>query len=232
MAYASYGEGVESVVAPGRSRYANAGQPLPALKSRQTEVGVKSASDTLRWNITWFNVVRPLWGDVGSCDLPGTCTRQEDGSVRNQGIELGVGYSSGPWRLGASATWLQAQRQDSIINPDLNGRRPTNVPDMIVRANGVYRVAGVPGLSLLGTVSYEGGRMVLPDESIMLPAWTRVDLGLAYETRLMGQPNTWSLTVDNVANRRYLKESPYQYGHVYLFPGAPRVVRLAVQTSF
>ena len=48
----------------------------------------------------------------------------------------------------------------------------------------------------------------------------------------MGQPNTWSLTVDNVANRRYFKESPYQYGHVYLFPGAPRTVKLAVQTSF
>ncbi|MFO1279671.1 MAG: TonB-dependent siderophore receptor [Burkholderiaceae bacterium] len=232
MAYASYGEGVESVVAPGRSRYTNAGQPLPALKSRQTEVGIKSAGDTVRWNVTWFNVVRPLWGDSGSCDLPGTCTRVEDGSVRNQGIELGAGYSSGPWRLGASATWLQAQRQDSLLNPNLNGRRPTNVPDLIVRANGVYRVAGVPGLSLLGTVSYEGGRAVLPDESIQLPAWTRVDLGLSYETRLMGQPNTWSLTVDNVANRRYLKESPYQYGHVYLFPGAPRLVRLAVQTAF
>ncbi|MBK7507643.1 MAG: TonB-dependent receptor [Comamonadaceae bacterium] len=89
-----------------------------------------------------------------------------------------------------------------------------------------------PGLSLLGTVSYEGNRTVLPDESITLPAWTRVDLGLNYETRLMGQPTTWSLTVDNVANRRYFKESPYQYGHVYLFPGAPRTVKLAVQTSF
>ena len=119
-----------------------------------------------------------------------------------------------------------------MINPSLNGMRPTNVPDLIVRANGVYRIAGVPGLSLLGTVSYEGSRSVLPDESITLPAWTRVDLGLTYETRLMGQPNTWSLTVDNVANRRYFKESPYQYGHVYLFPGAPRTVKLAVQTSF
>ncbi|MBK7991774.1 MAG: TonB-dependent receptor [Comamonadaceae bacterium] len=122
--------------------------------------------------------------------------------MRNQGIELGAGYSAGPWRLGASATWLQAQRQDGVINPSLNGMRPTNVPDLV------------------------------PDESITLPAWTRVDLGLTYETRLMGQPNTWSLTVDNVANRRYFKESPYQYGHVYLFPGAPRTVKLAVQTSF
>ncbi|MBK7507642.1 MAG: TonB-dependent receptor [Comamonadaceae bacterium] len=136
MAYASYGEGAESEVAPGRSRYTNAGQPLPTLKSQQAEIGIKSSSDTLRWNITWFNIVRPLWGDAGSCDLPGTCTRQEDGSVRNQGIELGAGYSAGPWRLGASATWLRAERQAGRSTLSLNGMRPTNVPDLIVRANG------------------------------------------------------------------------------------------------
>jgi iron complex outermembrane receptor protein len=232
MAYASYGEGVESVVAPGRSRYTNAGQPLPALKSRQTEIGVKSNGETLQWSATWFNVVRPLWGDAGTCDLVGTCTRQFDGSVRNQGVELGAGLTSGPWKLGASATWLQAERQDAVIDPTLNGKRPTNVPALTLRANGIYRVAGVPGLSLLGTLSYEGDRAVLPDESISLPAWTRLDAGVRYETRLLGVNNTWSLTVNNLTDRRYLKESPYQFGHVYIFPGAPRTLQLAVQTAF
>ena len=43
---------------------------------------------------------------------------------------------------------------------------------------------------------------------------------------------TWSLTVNNLTDRRYLKESPYQFSHVYIFPGAPRTLRLAVQTAF
>jgi iron complex outermembrane receptor protein len=232
MAYASYGEGVESVVAPGRSRYTNAGQPLPALKSKQMEVGLKGSGETLQWNATWFNVERPLWGDAGTCDLAGTCTRQFDGSVRNQGLELGAGLTRGPWRLGASATWLRAERQDAVIDPTLNGKRPTNVPALTLRANGSYRVAAVPGLSLLGTVSYEGDRTVLPDESIALPAWTRLDAGVRYETRMRGVGTTWSLTVNNLTDRRYLKESPYQFGHVYIFPGAPRTLRLAVQTAF
>jgi iron complex outermembrane receptor protein len=79
MAYASYGEGVESVVAPGRSRYTNAGQPLPALKSRQMEVGVKGTGETLQWNATWFNVERPLWGDAGTCDQPAPAPARKTG---------------------------------------------------------------------------------------------------------------------------------------------------------
>ncbi|MFY8017762.1 MAG: TonB-dependent siderophore receptor, partial [Inhella sp.] len=45
--YASTGEGVESEVAPNRSRYRNAGQALPALKSRQLELGLKRGSQTV-----------------------------------------------------------------------------------------------------------------------------------------------------------------------------------------
>ena len=41
MSYASWGQGIESDVAPNRPRYTNAGQALPALKSRQLELGLK-----------------------------------------------------------------------------------------------------------------------------------------------------------------------------------------------
>jgi iron complex outermembrane receptor protein len=232
MLYASYGEGVESEVAPGRSRYTNAGQPLPALKSRQKEIGLKGSSQALNWNVTWFDITRPLWGDAGSCDLTGTCTRQFDGEARHQGLELGASTTTGPWTLNASATWLKAERQNAVIDPTLNGKRPTNVPEWIVRASASYRLASVPGLTLQAGLSHEGARTVVPDESITLPAWTRVDAGVRYETRLAGQRTTWSLSVDNLANRRYFQESPYQFGHIYLFPAAPRSVRLAMQASF
>jgi iron complex outermembrane receptor protein len=231
MLYASYGEGVESEVAPGRSRYTNAGQPLPALKSRQKELGIKSESQNLRWQATLFDIARPLWGDAGSCDDVGTCTRQFDGDAHHRGLELGAGTTTGPWTLDASATWIKAERRNAIIDPALNGKRPTNVPDWILRAGVAYRMASVPGLSVQGRVSHEGGRSVVPDGSITLPAWTRVDASLRYETRVSGKPTTWSLSVDNLLNRRYFQESPYQYGHIYLFPGAPRTLRLAVQAS-
>lgn len=232
LLYASYGEGVESEVAPGRSRYTNAGQPLAALRSRQRELGVKGQQGSLNWSATVFDITRPLWGDAGACDLPGSCTRQPDGDVRHRGLELAGTLRTGAWTLNASGTWLDAQRRHAAIDPGLNGRRPTNVPDWILRLQARYRVASVPGLSVEGALSHEGRRAVLPDESVMLPSWTRVDAALRYETRMMDQRSIWSLGVDNLANRRYFQESPYQYSHVYLFPAAPRTVRLAWQTTF
>ncbi|MBL8370088.1 MAG: TonB-dependent siderophore receptor [Burkholderiaceae bacterium] len=232
MFYASVGKGVESEVAPGRSRYTNAGQPLPALRSRQTELGVKNQTDRATWSATVFDITRPLWGDAGSCDVAGSCTRQVDGEVRHRGLELAGGWQAGPWHLNGSTTWLDAERRHAVINPGLNGKRPTNVPGWTLRAQVRYRLAAVPGLSVEGALSHEGRRAVLPDESVMLPSWTRLDTALRYETRLLGQRATWSLSVDNVANRRGFVESPYQYSHIYLFPAAPRTVRLGLHAGF
>ena len=127
---------------------------------------------------------------------------------------------------------LDAQRQDSTAEPALNGREPVNVPDRVLRAGAAYRFAAVPGLSLAGNVSHEGRRSVLPDNSLKLPSWTRVDAALRYDHRLAGAQASWVLGVDNLLDRRYWRESPTQFGHVYLFPGAPRTVRVSLTTAF
>lgn len=239
MAYASWGQGVESEVAPGRARYTNQGQALPALKSSQWELGLKSDNGAQRWNATVFNITRPVSADLRldptlSCSdsRPGSCTRVIDGHAHHQGLELGGGRTSGAWTYHASATWIHAERQHSAIDPTLNGQRPTNVPNWVLRANLNHALATVPGLHLGAHLSHEGRRAVVPDGSLQLPAWTRVDASLRYVTRLNGHPASWTLSVDNLLDRPYFKESPYQYGHVYLFPGAPRTVRLALQTNF
>ena len=36
-------------------------------------------------------------------------------------------------------------------------------------------------------------------------------------------------SIDNLADRRYWRESPKQFGHYYLYPGAPRTIRATVQ---
>jgi iron complex outermembrane receptor protein len=42
---------------------------------------------------------------------------------------------------------------------------------------------------------------------------------------------TWVLGIDNVTNRRYWRESPYQFSHAYLYPGAPRTFRLSLTVA-
>lgn len=232
LLHASWGQGVESEVAPGRSRYTNAGQPLPALKSRQIEVGLKGDDGHRRWHATLFDISRPLWGDAGSCDLPGTCTRQIDGEQRHRGVEIGAGLTHAAWSIDGALSLLHARRVGAAIDPSLNGQKPTNVPDWILRLGVRHRVEAVPGLTLRGLLSAEGPRNVVPDGSVRLPTWMRVDAGASYETQRFGSRMLWTVSVDNLFDRRFFQESPYAFGHIYLYPGAPRTWRVGLQAWF
>jgi len=237
MLYGSWGQGVESEVAPGRSRYTNAGQALPALKSTQWELGMRHAEGKQRRSATVFNIVKPvsnnlLVGTAASCSASGSCTRVSDGDVRHQGLELGAGTQLGGWVLDGSATWIRAERRSSLVDPSVNGQRTTNVPTWALRANASHALTALPGLTLGAHLSHEGRRSVLPDASVQLPSWTRVDASLRYQTRIQNHPATWTFAVDNLFGRQYFKESPFQYDHIYLFPAAPRSLRLALETRF
>jgi iron complex outermembrane receptor protein len=231
MVYASHGRGMESEVVPANPLYGNAGRPLPALESRQNEIGIKGQTHDSRWNVALFDIARPVSGDVGACDAPGTCVRQADGEARHRGLELSASKQAGPWTLDGGMTLIDAKRQGATADPSLNGKRPINVPGRVVRASVAYRVDALPGLRAEARASHEGRRSVLPDESIMLPSWTRFDAALRYETKVAGAATTWTLGIDNLADKRYWKESPYQFGHVYLYPGAPRTFRLSVTAA-
>ncbi|MDP9600661.1 UNVERIFIED_ORG: iron complex outermembrane receptor protein [Variovorax paradoxus] len=229
MAYASWGRGVESQVVPNKiSQYSNAGQALPALRSRQWELGIKGGSDAFNWQLAWFDISRPMT-NIDLCS--GLCEVRNDGKAVHRGLEAGAQWSQGPWRIGGSLTLIDAKRRGSTANPALNGESPTNVPKQVLRAQTAYRFASVPGLEVAGQLSYEGRRNVLPDGSVTLPSWTRVDAVLRYDTKLRGANASWTLSIDNLFDRRYWKESPYQFSHVYLFPGAPRTLRLGLSVA-
>ena len=232
LAYLSWGQGVESEVAPNRPRYSNAGQALPALKSEQVEAGYKHNGGMLGWQVVAFDIRRPVWRDVGDCSIAAGCSRTADGQSRHRGMEAEADWRSGAWNLRASAMALQARREGSA-DASLNGLRPTNVPATSLKAQAAYNVAALPGLALLGFVTHEGERKVLPDNSIATPGWTKLDLGLRYSQKLAGKPLlVWRAGIDNLADRRAWKEAPYQYDHAYLYPLAPRTFHASVQASF
>ena len=230
LVYASWSRGVESEVAPNRSRYTNAGEALPALKSRQAEIGVKGGGDLAEWSAALFEIRRPLFADLGACDVDLSCTRQADGEQRHRGIDAGVAARLGAWTLRAGAQWLHA-RVIGVSNPAIDGKEPTNVPARTLKLQADHRVTALPGLTLQGGLIAESGRMVLPDNSARIPGYARVDLGARYAMRLGERAVVWRAGVDNITDRRAWRESPYQFGHAYLFPLAPRTFRLAVQAD-
>jgi len=233
MAYASWGEGVESEVTPNRMRYGEtAGRALASLKSKQTEIGLKAGSNTVDWSINWFDVQQPVWRDIGDCTdaVAGSCTRRADGNAHHQGFEAQADLK---WRGGgllASAMKLKARREGSD-DASLNGLRPVNVPENNLRLQARQNLPMLPGLQLQLGLVYEGPRAVLPDNSINIPGWSRLDAGARYEQMMGKTLLTWRVGVDNLANRRAWKESPFQFDHVYLYPLAPRTWRTSFEIS-
>ena len=178
-----------------------------------------------------FDIRRPLAQDLCTRLSPLECTRAIDGAARHRGIEASYQQRAGAWTTQLSGLWLQAKREGAT-DPAANGLRPVNVPSSSLRASLGYDFAVLPGLSLLAYGTREGGRAVLPDNSITVPAWTRLDLAARYRTVMGGYPTVWQVGIDNLADHRAWREAPYQFSHVYLFPMAPRTWRASVQTAF
>ena len=231
LAYISWGRGVETEVVPNRSRYTNRGQALPALESRQLEGGVKHADADVDWSVTAFDIRRPLAQDFCAGPDATVCTRTIDGAQRHRGLEASWQRRTGAWSTKLSALWLHAERVGAMDAAD-NGLRPVNVPASSLRAEVGHDLSVVPGLTLLAYLTTEGNREVLPDNSITIPAWTRVDLAARYRGALGPYPALWQAGVDNATGQRAWREAPYQFGHVYLFPMAPRTWRASVQVMF
>ena len=226
--YLSHGEGVESEVTPNRSRYLNAGRALPALKSRQLEAGLKAGNQTVEWSLAAFQIRRPVWTDFGDCDGSNSCERKPDGHARHRGLEAQGDFK---WRNGgvlASALWLQARREGAT-DASSNGLRPVNVPNRSYRLSLHQQV--LQGLRLQAGLVHEGARAVLPDNSLQLDAWTRVDLSARYQHSLGKQVWTWVAGVDNAFDKKAWKESPYTFSHSYLFPLAPRTWKAQLHIS-
>jgi iron complex outermembrane receptor protein len=232
-AYGSWGQGVESQQVPTVAvvPYVNPGEVLPALKSRQLELGVKGEADRLGWQLALFHIRRPMT-NIDFCTRTfSECLGRHDGHAVHRGAEASVQWNSGTWEWTGGVALVDAKREGSTAEPTVNGRRPPNVPRSVVRASAGWNVPAVPGLQLRAQLSHEGRRSVLADGSIELPGWTRVDAAAHYQTRMGHTPLRWTVGVDNLLGRRYWRESPFQFGHVYLYPGAPRTVRLSVTAS-
>ena len=234
MLYASWGQGAELEAVPNRSnRFVNAGQVLPALKSEQTELGVKwQASPRMLVSAAAFNIDKPYADDQATAS--GVPLRIAGGkTARHRGLELAaVGQVDAQLSVQASLTLLDAQ-YTAAINPALVGQQVTNVPKTKASLFADYKIAALPGLSLSGLLTHESGKAVTADGAVSLSAAWQLDAGVRYQNRLFGQSTQWALNVENLTDRSYWREAPTQYwGSTYVFPSTPRTVRARVTVEF
>jgi iron complex outermembrane recepter protein len=225
MLYVSAGQGVESVSTPNLASYRNAGKAL-SLKADQIESGVKFAHNGSTAAMTVFAIRRPLPRDVGACDATsGSCERVIDGVAQHRGLEAQASQRWGVWQASGSALLLEARRRGSN-DVALNGLAPPNVPSRSLRATLAWLPRDDTELAL--QARHEGPRYATPDNSARIPAWTQLDATARWQQRAGEHTLIWQAGIDNLGNTRAWKESPYQFGHVYLFPLAPRNLRLSL----
>jgi iron complex outermembrane recepter protein len=181
-----------------------------------------------------------VWSDVKAasnslaqddCSDADPCLRRADGAARHRGLEAEAEWRLGDVSLRGSAMWLRARREGSV-EPMLNGLQPTNVPQRSLKAQAAWNLPGVPGLTLLAFVSHEGQRQVLPDNRIATPGWTRLDLAARWAATLGSQRWVLRLALDNATDRRAWQEAPFQFGHAYLYPLAPRTWKASAEARF
>ena len=128
---------------------------------------------------------------------------------------------------------LDAERRGST-DGTVNGKQPVNVPERTVKVSGSHTWGLPVPLTVQADVVHEGSRWVDTANTVRLPAWTRLDLGVrAVQGREALRTVTWRLNVANVFDKRGWREAPSMFGgHTYLFPILGRTVTASAQIDF
>jgi len=235
MLYASWGQGVELEVVPNNPlQFTNSGQVLPALKSEQTEIGLKwQANPRLLLTAAAFSIDKPSNDQVNPETLSPSPLVAGAKTARHRGLELSAtGRFDASLSLQASLMALDA-KYTQAIDQTLVGQRVTNLPRLKASLFADYKLAALPGLSLNGLATFENGKTVTADGSVELPSAWQLDAGLSYQQRMAGKATLWRFNIENLTNRTYWREAPTTYwGGVYLFPATPRTLRASVTVDF
>jgi len=229
--YLSYSEGLSlGIEAPYWA--SNGGTTLGPRLSRQVEAGVKvQASDTLDLTAALYRIHQP-YQFAQPDGTPEGFTFVQHGEEVHTGLELGAhGKLGDNLNVVASASLIQA-RAENTGTPSYEGHQVVNVPRFRSALYADYRLPFAPKLSLLGGWRYASSNVATPDGQVRVPAYHVFDVGLRYATQWNGHALTWRLSVDNVFNHFYWRDTGTSGGDSYLFPGAPRLARLSASYAF
>jgi iron complex outermembrane receptor protein len=228
--YASYVRGI-SLGQEAPFWTSNDGAFLPSVLSRQIEAGAKYApSDALTFSAALFRISQPFQYAKPDASAAGY-SFVEAGQQRHTGLELSArGHVNERLQLTASASVLQARAQHTGT-PAYEGHPLINVPTTRVSLHADYDLPFVPGLGVSGGWRYASSNVATADGRVRAPGYHVVDAGLRFQHQLRGHALNWNLSVDNVFNRFYWRDTGSSSGDYYLFAGAPRQARLSVDIA-
>lgn len=220
--YANYIEGLSQ----GDTVAAAEGQPEKVLApyvSKQKEVGLKYEAGRLGLGVALFSTEKPR---------PVQSQATAQGEDRHTGAELtAYGEATRGLRVLGGLTWLDTEQRNTGVAAT-EGKRTLGIPKVQSNLGLEWDVPGVEGLAVDGRVIYTGSAYADSANTLQLPSWTRLDLGVRYVTEVQGKLLTLRARVDNVANRKYWASAGGYPEQGYLVIGAPRTVGLTASVDF
>ena len=230
-AYVSYSKGL-SLGKEAPYWTSNGGDTLGPRISSQIETGVKYQwSEALDLTGAVYRIHQPYQFARPDNSEAGF-TFVQKGEEVHTGLELAANGRVGEnLQLHASASLIRARAQNTGT-PDYEGHQVVNVPRVRGTLQGDYRLPFAPALTVLGGWRYAAPNVATPNGAVRVSAYNVFDAGLRYASTWNDHTMTWRLSVDNLFNRFYWRDTGTSGGDSYLFPGAPRLARLSVTVDF
>jgi catecholate siderophore receptor len=188
---------------------------------RNQEVGVKwTPNEALELNTALYRLDRT---NSAAPDPANAALLVQTGAQRTHGVEVGVtGALTSGWHVVGGMAVQQARIQTRTSS----ARAGATVPLVPRTTLSLWNKVRVTSRTSLGAgVVHQGRRYAAVDNSVQLPAFTRLDAGLFVSLPLT---LTMQANVENVLGTRYAATS---HGNNNIMPGAPRTVRLSVSVT-
>ncbi|MDZ3991637.1 TonB-dependent receptor [Pseudomonas sp. Teo4] len=211
------------------STVSNPNEVFPPKRSKQVEAGVKLDWNSFGATLGVYRIEQPNSTTFRAAGASKD-TFSMDGEQVNKGVELNLfGEPIDGLRLLTGAVFMHTELNNTA-NGSNDGNRAAGVPRFQYNLGADWDVPGIAGAALNARLLRTGGQYVNADNSLSIPAWTRVDLGGRYSFKVDDKQVTLRANVENVANKAYWASA--STSNNYLTQGTPRILRLSVGVDF
>ena len=196
--YAGHTRGLEeSGIAPNNA--ANRNEALPAIRTRQSDAGLRWAlDDRMKLVAGVFDIRKPYF----NTDAQNRFVIL--GDVRHRGAELSLsGNPTDRLSVVAGAVLMEPRVTGDAVERGIVGELPLGQSGSIVRGNIDWRPSALPGISFDLAVAHFSERAASRDNAVILPGYTLVDIGARYRFKLGDAPATLRLQFANVTDAYY-----------------------------
>ncbi len=208
----------------------NNGETLAPTVSRQIEAGVKYDWQRMSFTAALFQMRQAY--QYSRPDAAGGFTYVQQGQQKNTGLELSAnGWATQRLQIAASVAAIRS-RVEGTGTPAYEDHQTLNVPRLRASLQGDYALPWLDGLALLGGMQYSGSQYADRQGNVATGAYAIFNIGSRYSTRIDGYDTVFRLTVDNLFDKRYWRDTGEYMGDDYLFQGAPLTARLSASVNF